>query len=124
MSTVKVVIHRDKIRHLLDQTRQELHSSLNKAMSPGGIIHNQTPVDTGALRKNTDQRVSTTGAGDTLIQAFWRQEYAPILELAPPGRFAAHTPGTRIPWAVRGVIQWATSPEFSGAVGKGLTENG
>lgn len=123
MATVKVVIHRDKIRHLLDQTRQELYSSLNKAMSPGGIIHDRTPVDTGALRENTDQRVSTTGAGDILIQGFWKQPYAEILELSPPGRFMAHAPGTRIPWAVRGMIQWATSPEFSGAVGKGLTEN-
>lgn len=120
MPTVKVVIHRDKIRHLLDRTQSELESSLQKAMFPGGIIHGQTPVDTGALRENTDRRIGQTGAGDILVQAFWKQPYAQILELAPLGRFTARTPGTRIPWAVRGMIQWATGPEFSGAVKKGF----
>lgn len=120
MSTVKIVIHRDKIRHLLAQTQSELKSSLQKAMLPGGVIHARTPVDTGALRENTDQRVSGTGTGDILIQGFWKQDYAAILELAPPGRFTARAPGTRIPWAVRGMVEWATSPEFSGAVGKGF----
>lgn len=122
MATVKVVIHRDKIRHLLSQTQSELKTSLQKAMSPSGIIHDQTPVDTGALRRRVNQRVSGIGSGDILIQAFWEMPYAEILELAPLGRFTAHTPSTRIPWAVRGMIQWATSLEFGGAVGKGFKD--
>lgn len=117
VTRVKVKLNHAAIKRIKSRTKSELQSWARSVLDRR--VEPVTPIDTGALRRETD--VQVTGGDTTEVWWFWKVPYAAIVESSWGGRASPKTPGTIAPFAVPTITK-VVKEEIDKPIGKAFGE--